>query len=137
MNGNIRESFYSEMYTLLMRMVWFPTVESAFASRSRRRSAGVGWLALNHHITIGAATTVTLYVVQINDPIDRIVSWLDELQIGQTSLARLVGRVGRARRPPDRGREPTNETITMDDVHYAYRSGHDVLNGDLADDPTR
>jgi len=29
--GNIRESFYSEMYTLLMRMVWFPIVESSFA----------------------------------------------------------------------------------------------------------
>ena len=28
---NVRESFYSEMYTLLMRMVWFPTVEGAFA----------------------------------------------------------------------------------------------------------
>jgi ABC-type multidrug transport system fused ATPase/permease subunit len=127
--GNIRESFYSEMYTLLLRMVWFPTVESAFALAVATTLAWSGWLALHHDITIGAATTVTLYVVQINDPIDRIVSWLDELQIGQTSLARLVGvSVVRDDRPTE-GVEPSSETITMNDVRYAYRPGFDVLNG--------
>jgi len=127
--GNIRESFYSEMYTLLMRMVWFPTIESAFALAVATTLAWSGWLALHHDITIGAATTVTLYVVQINDPIDRIVSWLDELQVGQTSLARLVGvSVVRDDRPTV-GAEPNNETITMNDVRYAYRPGYDVLNG--------
>jgi ABC-type multidrug transport system fused ATPase/permease subunit len=127
--GNIRESFYSEMYTLLMRLVWFPLVESAFALAVATTLAWSGWLALHHDITIGAATTVTLYVVQINDPIDRIVSWLDELQIGQTSLARLVGvSVVRDDRPSE-GVEPRNETITMNDVRYAYRPGFDVLNG--------
>ena len=127
--GNIRESFYSEMYTLLMRMVWFPTIESAFALAVATTLAWSGWLALHHHITIGAATTVTLYVVQINDPIDRIVSWLDELQIGQTSLARLVGvSVVRDDRPSESA-EPSNDTITMRDVFYAYRPGFDVLRG--------
>ena len=126
---NIRESFYSEMYTLLMRMVWFPTVESAFALAVAATLGWSGWLALHHHITIGAATTVTLYVVQINDPIDRIISWLDELQIGQTSLARLVGvSVVRDERPIE-GVEPADEAITVEDVHYAYRPGHDVLRG--------
>ena len=128
-DANIRESFFSEMYTLLMRLVWFPIVESSFALSVAATLAWSGWLALNHHITIGAATTVTLYVVQINDPIDRIVSWLDELQIGQTSLARLVGvSVVRDDRPTT-GVEPTDETITVSNVHYAYRSGHDVLRG--------
>ena len=127
--GNIRESFYSEMYTLLMRLVWFPTVESAFALAVAATLAWSGWLALRGDITIGAATTVTLYVVQINDPIDRIVSWLDELQIGQTSLARLVGvSVVRDDRPSE-GVEPEGETLTMTDVVYAYRKGHDVLRG--------
>jgi ABC-type multidrug transport system fused ATPase/permease subunit len=127
--GNIRESFYSEMYTLLMRMVWFPTIESAFALAVATTLGWSGWLALHHSITIGAATTVTLYVVQINDPIDRIVSWLDELQVGQTSLARLVGvSVVRDDRPTE-GVEPSGETITMNDVHYAYRPGVDVLKG--------
>jgi ABC-type multidrug transport system fused ATPase/permease subunit len=126
---NVRESFYSEMYTMLMRLVWFPTVEGAFALAVAATLAWSGWLAINGHVSIGAATTVTLYVVQINDPLDRIVAWLDELQIGQTSLARLVGVSVVNDDRPTEGPEPTNETITMDDVHYAYRAGHDVLRG--------
>ena len=126
---NIRESFYAEMYTLLLRMIWFPTVEGAFAAAVAVTLAWSGWLAINGHVSIGAATTVTLYVVQINDPLDRIVSWLDELQIGQTSLARLVGVSVVKDDRPLTGPEPTNETITMDNVFYAYREGHDVLNG--------
>jgi ABC-type multidrug transport system fused ATPase/permease subunit len=126
---NVRESFYSEMYTLLMRMVWFPTIEGAFAVAVAVTLAWSGWLAIHHIVAIGAATTVTLYVVQINDPLDRIVSWLDELQIGQTSLARLVGvSVVRDDRPLQ-GPEPNDESIVLDDVYYAYRPGHDVLRG--------
>ena len=128
-DGDIRESFYAEMYTLLMRLVWFPTVESAFAVAVAATLGWSGWLALHHHITIGAATTVTLYVVQINDPIDRIISWLDELQIGQTSLARLVGVSVVSDDRPTTGVEPIDDTISVDDVFYAYRSGHDVLKG--------
>lgn len=126
---NVRESFYSEMYTLLLRMIWFPTVEGAFALAVAVTLAWSGWLAITGHVTIGAATTVTLYVVQINDPLDRIVSWLDEIQIGQTSLARLVGVSVVHDDRPTSGPEPTTETITMQDVRYAYREGHDVLNG--------
>lgn len=126
---NVRESFYSEMYTLLLRMIWFPAVDGAFALAVAATLAWSGWLAINGHVSIGAATTVTLYVVQINDPLDRIVSWLDEIQVGQTSLARLVGvSVVKDDRPLS-GPEPSRETITLEDVHYAYREGHDVLKG--------
>jgi ABC-type multidrug transport system fused ATPase/permease subunit len=127
--SNVRESFYSEMYTLLMRMVWFPTVEGAFALAVAATLAWSGWLAIHNVITIGAATTVTLYVVQINDPLDRIVSWLDELQIGQTSLARLVGVSVVKDDRPLTGPEPSDETIVLENVYYAYREGHDVLKG--------
>ncbi len=126
---NIRESFYAEMYTLLMRLRWFPTVESAFALAVGSTLAWTGWLALHHRISIGVATTVTLYVVQINIPLDGIIAWLDELQIGQTSLARLVGVSVVKDDRPTSGPEPKDETIVLRDVHYAYRKGHDVLNG--------
>ncbi len=124
---DIRESFYAEMYTLLMRLVWFPIVESSFALAVSVTLAWSGWLAITHHITLGAATTVTLYVVQINDPIDRIISWLDELQMGQSSLARLVGVAGVRDDRPTSGPSPTNEVISVRHVSYAYRAGHDVL----------
>ncbi len=125
--GDIRESFYAEMYTLLMRLVWFPIVESSFALAVSVTLAWSGWLAITHHITLGAATTVTLYVVQINDPIDRIISWLDELQMGQSSLARLVGVASVRDDRPSTGPSPSTEVISVRNVSYAYREGHDVL----------
>ena len=127
--GDINESYFSEIYTLLLRMNWFPTVESAFALAVATTLAWSGWLALHHHLSIGAATTLTLYVVQVNDPLDRIIMWLDELQIGQTSLARLVGVSVVTDNRPSKGPEPTSEVIVMDDVHYSYRAGRDVLKG--------
>jgi len=112
---------------LLMRMVWFPITESSFALGVAATLGWSGLLALHHVITIGAATTVTLYVVQINDPLDRIVAWLDELQMGQSSLARLVG-VAMVRDPrPTSGPTPQGEELVVDRVSYAYRAGHDVL----------
>lgn len=127
--GDIRESFYAEMYTLLMRLVWFPIVESSYALATGATLAWCGFLAFHHMIGLGAATTITLYVVQINVPIDRIIAWLDELQIGQVSLARLVGVSVVQDTRPTEGEEPRNEQIELRDVHYAYRSGHDVLKG--------
>lgn len=126
-DANVRENFYAEMYTLLMRLVWFPTVETAFSLAVATTLAWSGWLALHHSISVGAATTVTLYVVQINDPLDRIISWLDELQIGQTSMARLFGVASVHDDRPTHGPAPTSETITVEHVSYAYREGRDVL----------
>ncbi|MDE3043920.1 MAG: ABC transporter ATP-binding protein [Acidobacteriota bacterium] len=126
-DANVRESFYAEKYTLRMRVAWFPVVESAFALAVAATLAWCGWLAIHHQLSLGAATTVTLYVVQINDPLDRIISWLDELQVGQTSLARLVGVSTVRDDRPLEGPTPSSETITVRDVSYAYRRGHDVL----------
>lgn len=125
--ANVRESFYSEMYTLLMRLVWFPIVESAYGIATALTLLWSGWLALRGHLSLGAATTVTLYVVQINVPIDRIIAWLDELQIGQNALARLVG-VADVHDTRARTTEvPRDETIVFEHVSYAYRTGRDVL----------
>jgi ABC-type multidrug transport system fused ATPase/permease subunit len=126
---NINESYFAEMYTLVMRMNWFPTVETAFALAVALTLAWSGWLCLHHSLTLGAATTVTLYVVQINDPLDRIIMWLDELQIGQTSLARLVGVSVVKDERPTTGEEPSSELLEMRDVFYSYRTGRDVLRG--------
>jgi ABC-type multidrug transport system fused ATPase/permease subunit len=63
------------------------------------------------------------------DPVDRIVSILDELQLGAASLARLLGV---AQVPDDRevsGRTPSSEKLDAEDVRFSYVEGRDVLHG--------
>jgi ABC-type multidrug transport system fused ATPase/permease subunit len=67
--------------------------------------------------------------VQLADPVDRLISWLDEIQVGAASLARLVGI---ATVPSDRvatGDEPAGVGLSARDVRFAYVEGRDVLHG--------
>jgi ABC-type multidrug transport system fused ATPase/permease subunit len=62
-------------------------------------------------------------------PLDELLGWLDEIQVGATALARVIG-VGEV--PPDRvasGARPDGTDLEVDRVRYAYRDGRDVLHG--------
>jgi ABC-type multidrug transport system fused ATPase/permease subunit len=57
------------------------------------------------------------------------VAWLDELQMGAASLARLLGV---AQVPDDRevsGERPVSEKLVAEDVRFSYVDGRDVLHG--------
>ena len=112
-----------------LRLRWFPWLEIGFFLPVAVSVLWGGWLAWNGHISIGAATAVTLYIQQMLDPLGDLISWLDEIQFAATSLARVLG-VGEV--PPDRvatGEQPRGETIEVEDVRYSYREGRDVLHG--------
>jgi ABC-type multidrug transport system fused ATPase/permease subunit len=128
-DADLREAMAAERRTLFLRTVWFPAAELAYFLPVVATLAWGGWLASRNVATVGEVTTVVLYMIQIVDPVDRLVSWLDEIQIGATSLSRLVG-VGHV--PPDRlesGERPVDDQVRASDVRYAYRDGHDVLHG--------
>ena len=50
-----------------------------------------GWFYIQGWASLVQVTAATLYVQQLIDPVDRLLSWLDELQVGRASLARLLG----------------------------------------------
>ncbi|PSL03243.1 ABC-type multidrug transport system fused ATPase/permease subunit [Haloactinopolyspora alba] len=128
-DDDLREAYAAERRTLFLRTVWFPTAEMAYVLPVVATLAWGAWLASAGHATAGQVTAVVLYMVQIVDPVDRLVSWLDELQVGMSSFARVIGV---ADVPPDRqasGAEPDGEDIRGDDVRYAYVEGQDVLHG--------
>jgi ABC-type multidrug transport system fused ATPase/permease subunit len=127
--ADIHEAYRAERRTLFLRSVWFPTAETAYILPVVATLAWGAWLVSQGHATVGQVTTVVIYMVQIIDPVDRLVSWLDELQVGTSSLARIVGI---SKVPADRkesGEQPDDDHIRADDVRYAYREGHDVLHG--------
>jgi len=129
MDEALRASFDAEIYTLRLRLVWFPQVEFAYLLPVAATLVWGGWLVSQGHASVGAVTTVALYVHQLANPLDDLLMWLDEIQVGATSLARVIGI---ADVPPDReatGEAPTDAHLVVDDVSYAYRAGRDVLRG--------
>ena len=126
---DIAGSYSAEKYTLFLRTVFFPSVEVAYLIPTVATLLFGGWLYTQGSVSLGDVTAATLYVQMLIDPVDRIVSILDELQVGAASLARLLGV---AQVPDDRtatGREPQGEQIDADDVRFAYVEGRDVLHG--------
>ena len=126
---DIAGSYSAEKYTLFLRTVFFPSVEVAYLIPTVATLLFGGWLYTQGSVSLGDVTAATLYVQMLIDPVDRIVSILDELQVGAASLARLLGV---AQVPDERtatGREPQGEQIDADDVRFAYVEGRDVLHG--------
>ncbi len=128
-DADLTEAYRAERRTLFLRTIWFPTAEFAYVLPVAAALGWGGWLVSGGHATLGEVTAVALYVVLLADPVDRLISWLDEIQVGTTSFARLVGI---ARVPADRtatGETPEDEHLVAEAVRYAYVDDRDVLHG--------
>jgi ABC-type multidrug transport system fused ATPase/permease subunit len=128
-DADIAESYRAERYTLSLRTRFFPSVETAYLIPTVATLLLGGWMYLHGHASLGDVTAATLYVQALIDPVDRVISILDELQVGGASLARLLGV---AQVPEDRvasGRVPVDEKIDAADVRFSYTEGRDVLHG--------
>jgi ABC-type multidrug transport system fused ATPase/permease subunit len=126
---DIRRSYAAERYTLFLRTVFFPSMELAYVVPTVATLLFGGYLYTRGDVSLGDVTAAVLYVQMLVDPVDRIVSILDELQLGASSLARLLGV---AQVPDDRevsGRRPDGEQIDVNDVRFSYVEGRDVLHG--------
>ncbi|MEV7972511.1 ABC transporter ATP-binding protein [Cellulomonas sp. NPDC089187] len=129
LDTDLREAFDAERTTLNLRSVLFPGVDTSFVLPTVAVLIWGAFLISTGHATIGAVTTIALYAIQVINPIGELIFWLDEIQVGATSLARIIG-VADVR--PDRTEgtaRPQDEHVRADQVRYAYRPGHDVLHG--------
>jgi len=129
LDGDIKESYDAERYTLYLRTVFFPSMEIAYLVPTVLTLLLGGWLYTRGQVSLGEVTAATLYVQMLIDPVDRVVAILDELQMGAASLSRLLGV---AQVPDDRavsGAEPRDEKLDAEDVRFSYVEGRDVLHG--------
>jgi ABC-type multidrug transport system fused ATPase/permease subunit len=126
--ADMDEAFEAERYTLRLRTIWFPTMELAYAVPITLAIVWGGWLVSGGHATLAQVTAVTLYAVQVVDPLDRLISWLDEVQVGATALSRIIGVELVAADRVEGDDQPADEHVVVRDVRFAYRD-HDVLHG--------
>ena len=129
----VRSCFAAERYTLALRTRWYPVIEIGYVLPAVVAVAWGGWLvgsgAFGASVTVGQVTAVALYAVRLTEPMAELIEWLDEIQVGAASLARIIGI---AEVPDDRTAStqvPTGPLLTARGVRYAYREGRDVLHG--------
>ncbi|HJD85108.1 ABC transporter ATP-binding protein [Kitasatospora aureofaciens] len=125
----LREWLAWERYTLWLRSVWFPTIEVVYTAAVLTTLVVGGLFTLRGWLTVGQLTTGVLYAQMLIGPVDLILRWYDELQIGQASLARLVGVHEVPEHDGDESARPEGRRVEAREVRFGYREGADVLHG--------
>ena len=118
-----------ERYTLWLRCTWFPFIEAGYVLPLVGVIVWGGWQVSQGAIDLGQFTTGLLLTQMLVDPVDQILMWYDELQVGQASLARLVGVHEVPDPETDGDLVPVDDRLVVDDVRFGYRAGRDVLHG--------
>ncbi len=127
---DIRGSYAAELYTLSLRTVLWPVQEFSYVVPVAG-SLLLGGYAYSHHwVTLAQVTAVTLYIQQLMVPLNTLLDWLDTLQVGGASLARLLGvaQVAPDRSEGDRVVDEPRELVGSA-VRFAYVDDRDVLHG--------
>ncbi|WP_127499736.1 ABC transporter ATP-binding protein [Actinoplanes solisilvae] len=136
-DADLRRSWIAEKYTLFLRTVWFPVIEVSYVLPVVATLLIGGWLYVHGTVSLGQLTAAVIYVQLLIDPLDRLLGWLDEVQIGAASLARLLGVAAEpGEEPAVAGADPAGARIEVRDVRFSYVPGREVLHGiDLTLEP--
>ncbi|MFD4242399.1 ABC transporter ATP-binding protein [Streptomyces sp. NPDC058525] len=117
----------AERRTLFLRSVWFPLMDFGYVLPVAATLLFGGLFYIEGWVSLAEVTAATLYTRAVIDPLDELLGWLDELQVGDASLARLIGVEAGAGPESDSGRRPEGDRLAAEGVAYAYRTGHDVI----------
>ncbi|AQP45121.1 ABC transporter ATP-binding protein [Tessaracoccus flavus] len=122
-------SAQAERYTMTLRNLLFGMVDVSFQLPLVGIVLIGTWGYADGLITIGQITAASLYVSQLQGPLDRVIAVLDHLQLGLVATARLIGvaEVDDDRSPGDA--LPDGVKLTGSDLRFGYRPGVDVLHG--------
>ncbi|MFR9797123.1 ABC transporter ATP-binding protein [Streptomyces sp. MS06] len=118
------------LYTLYLRSVFFPVVETSYVLPVAGVLLVGGVLHAHGTVTLGAVVSAALYLKHFETPLDEILSRVEELQRSGASFARVEG-LGRAPRADGGGapQVPADDRIEVAGVRYAYDRGGEVLRG--------
>jgi ATP-binding cassette subfamily C protein len=119
--------------TLFLRSVLFPLVEFSYVVPVVVVLLVGGVLRDHGVLSLGVVVSAALYLRQIEEPLDVVLTWVEQLQSSSASFARVEG-LGPVTEAPRDGAEapvpvPADDRIDVAGVHYAYDGGADVLRG--------
>ncbi len=117
----------TRVYTLFLRSVLFPQVDFSFVASTAAVLVVGGLLYAGDRTSLGAVIAAALYTMQLADPLNRVLMWMENLQRSSASLARIKG-VDEAGTEPPPGGHPRDDRIEVTGVRYSY---HDPGPGDV------
>jgi ATP-binding cassette subfamily C protein len=125
----IASAVRTRLRTMFLRSVLFPVLDTSHTLPMAAMLLVGGGFYLAGTVSLGAVVAAVLYLQRTVGPLETVTMWVEMLQRGGASLARVhgVGLVGADRTAS--GEVPVDDRLVVDDVRYAYREGHDVLHG--------
>ncbi|MEV1046250.1 ABC transporter ATP-binding protein [Streptomyces sp. NPDC049916] len=115
--------------TTWLQTIWFPSLDLA-TMVPMALTLLIGGLAYQRgQVGLAEVTAVVLYVQALGEPLDDLLTWTDELQIGNAALRRILGvdlLPSEKTRPP----VPTEgHAIRLEGVGFGYGPDREVLAG--------
>jgi ABC-type multidrug transport system fused ATPase/permease subunit len=126
-DADMATSYRAERYTLRLRSAFFPVAEASYVLPLAGTLVFGGYAYLRGWCSIGQVTAAALYALALVSPLDQLISWLDQLQIGGASLARLLGIAEVAADRAAGGVVPRGTELAAVDVSHSYLPGREVL----------
>jgi ATP-binding cassette subfamily C protein len=91
-----------------------------------------GWAYGRGLVGIGEITAIVLYARTLAEPLNEVLGWMDELQIGNAALRRILGvreLVIDTGAVSAAGATPHGRHLTVRDVRFGYHQSREVLHG--------
>ena len=128
----IEQGRHSRLRALALRSVLYPVIDVSYVLPFVGVLLVGGALYDHGMISMGAVVTSALYLRQLSGPLETMQIWIDTLQSGAASFARLEGLSALSTAPGSAetaAAEPADERIEVRGVHFGYDGGRDVLHG--------
>jgi ABC-type multidrug transport system fused ATPase/permease subunit len=129
LQAGVDESLTAEQFNTRSRMVFFGGTEFGYVVPLAAAVLIGGLLDAHGLASLAGVTAAVLYLQRLIDPLDQILGWLDELQAGGASLARVLGVARRPLEDSRMGQPPRDGSIRLADLRFHYVPGQDVLRG--------
>lgn len=118
----------AQFSTLRLRSLFFPVVDSSYAIALSLVLLSGAWMYGEGAIALGSLIAVLLYVRQVSAPLDTVLLWLESLQSGIASFARVEGLAGAdITTTPSSAEVPSGAGVEVSGVSFAYEHGPTVL----------
>ncbi|APU15028.1 MULTISPECIES: ABC transporter ATP-binding protein [Actinoalloteichus] len=130
----VADSYDAKNRTLRLRTVLYPVLEFSYGIPLAVILLVGGVRYLEGTIGIGTVIAGGLYILQLTEPLDRVLIYLEQLQRSGASLARIEGvALAAGTAPVHTETAPADDRIEVVGVSHSYVEGRDVLIGiDLA-----